>query len=99
MDLLNETEVNVEAPQLGAFDLDDDDEFADEEEGDDEEGDEEEDDDLAEIDEGVFEANQSGAKKKRAGNYSEVEDCLLVRAWAQVGLDAVTGTDQTGKRY
>ena len=89
MDLLNETEVNVEAPQLGAFDLDDDDEFADEEE----------DDDMAEIDEGVFEANQSGVKKKRAGNYSEVKDCLLVRAWAQVGLDAVTGTDQTGKRY
>ena len=82
-------EVNVEAPQLGAFDLDDNDEFADEEE----------DDDMAEIDEGVFEANQSRAKKKRADNYIEVEDCLLIRAWSQVGLDAVTGTDQTGKRY
>jgi hypothetical protein len=23
----------------------------------------------------------------------------LVKAWSQVGLDAVTGTDQTGKRY
>ena len=94
MDLLNETEVNTECPQLRPFDLDDDDDELDEEEGGDEDSDEGEGDDLAVIDDTQFEV-----KKKRAGNYSEVEDCLLVRAWAQVGLDAVTGTDQTGKRY
>ena len=94
MDLLNETEVNTDGPQLGPFDLDDDDDEQDEEEGGDEDSDEEEGDDLAVIDD-----IQSEVKKKHAGNYSEVKDCLLVRAWAQVGLDAVTGTDQIDKHY
>ncbi|KAE8792724.1 putative methionyl-tRNA synthetase [Hordeum vulgare] len=35
----------------------------------------------------------------RSANYREAEDILLVRAWTQVGMDASTGTDQTGKRY
>ena len=94
MDLLNETEVNIDGPQLRPFDLDDDDDEQDEEEGGDEDNNEEEGDDQAVIDD-----IQSEVKKKRAGNYSEVEDYLLVRAWAQVGLDAVIGTDQIGKRY
>jgi hypothetical protein len=38
-------------------------------------------------------------RKKRAMNYTEVEDTTLCRAWAQVGLDAASGMDQTGKRY
>ena len=69
MDLLNETEVNVGAPQLGPFNLDDYDEFADEDDGDEEEG-----SDVKEIEEGVFEATQAEGKNKRTGNYSEVED-------------------------
>ena len=80
MDLLNETEVNTDGPQLGPFDLDDDDDEQDEEEGGDEDSDEEEGDDLAEP---VIDDTQSEVKKKRDGNYNEVEDCLLVRAWAQ----------------
>ena len=91
MHLLNDSAVNVE---------DDIDPFRDEGDGDeyeeDEDADEELDDDVTEIDEVVFEA---GGKKKRAGNYTEVEDVTLIRAWGKVGLDAVTGTDQTGKRY
>jgi hypothetical protein len=35
----------------------------------------------------------------RATNYSVADDILFVRAWAAVGMDASTGTDQTGKRY
>jgi hypothetical protein len=57
-----------------------------------EEGDEE--------DEGVVEGEADGKKKKRrANNYTEIEDVTLCRAWAAVGMDAVFGTDQTGKRY
>ena len=43
---------------------------------------------------------QPKAKKPRkTSNYTEVEDVTLIRAWSKVGLDACTGTDQTGKRY
>ena len=38
-------------------------------------------------------------KKRRANNYTEIEDATFCRAWASVGMDAVSGTDQTGKRY
>jgi hypothetical protein len=38
-------------------------------------------------------------RKKRPMNYTEVEDTTLCHAWAQVGLDVVSSTDQTGKRY
>jgi hypothetical protein len=62
------------------------------EEGD--EGDEDED-----VKEGVVEIEPNGKKKKkkrRANNYMETEDATLCRAWAAVGMDAVSGTDQTG---
>jgi hypothetical protein len=35
----------------------------------------------------------------RMANYSEVEDTALIRVWESVSIDAVIGTDQTGKRY
>jgi hypothetical protein len=95
MGLLNDAEVNLGAPPLDSFD------FGGEEEVDDE--DEADDEDVTEIEEEVFEAAQGepGARKPlaRSSNYSKVEDVILVRVWSQVGLDAVTGTDQTGKRY
>nr|XP_051190215.1 glutathione S-transferase T3-like [Lolium perenne] len=46
--------------------------------------------------------NPAPAPKKVSictANYSEVEDTSLIRAWESVSIDAVTGTDQTGKRY
>ena len=88
MDLLNENEVNIEDSVDPFYDVVDD--------ADEELGDEKGDDDVTEIDEGVFEAE---GKKKRSSNYTEVEDVTLICAWARVGLDAVTDTDQTGKRY
>ena len=93
MDMLNEVDVNIDFSSLDAYDLDGEDEdVGDEETGDDDE-------DVTEIDEGVFESTQGEGKKKRAGNYTEVEDVLLIKAWSKVGMDACTGTDQTGKRY
>jgi len=66
-------------------------------------GDDEVDDaevELEEIEEEVFdEAQDKTTRKKQAVNYTEIEDTCLVRAWSQVCVDAVTGTDQTGKRY
>jgi hypothetical protein len=55
------------------------------EEGDEgDEGDEEEDD-------GVVEVTADGnRKKRRANNYTEVEDATLCRVWASVGMDAVS---------
>jgi hypothetical protein len=48
----------------------------------------------------VVEGTADGSRKKRrANNYMEIEDATLCRAWASVGMDAVSGTDQTGKRY
>jgi hypothetical protein len=35
----------------------------------------------------------------RTGNYTELEDVILIRAWEAVSMDAMTGTDQTCKRY
>ena len=47
----------------------------------------------------MFEAGGGARRPIRTANYTEVEDVLLVKAWSQVGVDAVTDTDQTGKRY
>ncbi|CAM0885664.1 unnamed protein product [Alopecurus aequalis] len=89
MGLLEDAEVDIGAPTLKPFGFGDDLE----EEGDEEEegGDE---DEVTEIEEDVFAA--VGKPTVRSTNYSEDEDILLVRAWAHVGLDASTGTDQTG---
>jgi hypothetical protein len=57
----------------------------------------EEEEEVTEIEKEAFSAVARPAM--RATNYSEAEDILLVRAWASVGMDACTGTDQTGKRY
>jgi hypothetical protein len=95
MGLLNDVEVNIGAPPLDSFDFVSKEEVDDKEEADDE--------DVTEIEEDVFEAAQGepGAWRPtaRSSNYSEVEDVLFVKAWSQVGLDVVTDTDQTGKRY
>jgi hypothetical protein len=32
-------------------------------------------------------------------NYTQLEDVTLIKAWESVSLDAVSGNDQTGKRY
>jgi hypothetical protein len=92
MGLLNDAEVNIGAPPLKPFDFEDDDLEEEEEE---EEGEEE----VAEIGGEAFAAAAARPPIMRATNYSEAEDILLVRAWAAVGMDASTGTDQTGKRY
>ncbi|XP_051189832.1 uncharacterized protein [Lolium perenne] len=63
-------------------------------------GDEGEEGESDEGDEGVVEVEADGNRKKRqANNYTEIEDATLCRAWAAVGMDAVSGTDQTGKCY
>ncbi|XBJ23406.1 hypothetical protein VPH35_001570 [Triticum aestivum] len=56
---------------------------------------------LASFDFHVEEPTAGGGARRpiRTANYTEVEDVLLVKAWSQVGVDAVTDTDQTGKRY
>lgn len=36
---------------------------------------------------------------KREKGYSQLEDEVLIWAWEAVSLDAIHGTDQTGKRY
>ncbi|KAM0856310.1 hypothetical protein ACQ4PT_049211 [Festuca glaucescens] len=61
----------------------------------------EEEDELEEIEEEAFDGAVAKAKGRavRPGNYTEFEDVILIRAWEAVSMDAVTGTDQTGKRY
>ncbi|KAE8819005.1 putative methionyl-tRNA synthetase [Hordeum vulgare] len=88
MDLLQDAEVDLEAPPLEPF-------REEVEEDEEDEGDDEE--EVAEIGEEAFTA--ASRPHARSTNYTEVEDILLVRAWASVGMDATTGTDQTGKRY
>lgn len=64
------------------------------------EGEEGDDGEEDEGDEGVVEVEADGKKKKRrASNYTEIEDATFCRAWAAVGMDAISDTDQTGKRY
>ncbi|KAI4970503.1 hypothetical protein ZWY2020_001417 [Hordeum vulgare] len=83
MDLLQDAEVDLGALPLEPFRV-----------GDDLEEDEEE---VAEIGEEAFTA--ASRPHARSTNYTEAEDILFVRAWAAVGMDATTGTDQTVKRY
>jgi hypothetical protein len=86
--MLDEVNINPLAPFDAGMGGDED--YADErEEGNEDEG-----------DEGVVEVEADGnRKKRRAHNYTEIEDATLWRAWAAVGMDAVSGTDQTWKRY
>jgi hypothetical protein len=88
MGLLQDAEVDLGAPTLEPFG------FGDELEEEDEEEEEEDEEEVTEI-----VASTAARSAVRATNYSVAEDILLVRAWAAVGMDASTGTDQTGKRY
>ncbi|KAE8794998.1 putative methionyl-tRNA synthetase [Hordeum vulgare] len=88
MDLLQDAEVDLGAPPLEPF-------GEEVEEDEEDEGDDEE--EVALIGEEAFTA--ASRPYARSTNYTEAEDILLVRAWASVGMDATTGTDQTGKRY
>nr|XP_051208648.1 uncharacterized protein LOC127325857 [Lolium perenne] len=96
MDMLNEVEVDINAPPLDPY-RDDDLEGGEDAEGGDEEEEDDDDEDITEIQEEAFTA--VARPPVRSSNYTDAEDILLVRAWASVGLDAGTGTDQTGKRY
>ncbi|KAE8799630.1 putative methionyl-tRNA synthetase [Hordeum vulgare] len=92
MGLLEDAEVDIGAPPLDPFGFGDDlEEKGDEEE----EGEDEE--EVIEIEEEAFAA--VGKPTVRSTNYSGDKDSLLVRAWAHVGMDASTGTDETSKRY
>ncbi|KAE8794272.1 putative methionyl-tRNA synthetase [Hordeum vulgare] len=88
MDLLQDAEVDLGAPPLEPFGK---------EVGEDEEDEGDDEEEVAEIGEEAFTA--ASRPHARSTNYTEAEDILLVRAWASVGVDATTGTDQTGKRY
>ncbi|KAE8782068.1 putative methionyl-tRNA synthetase [Hordeum vulgare] len=90
--LLEEAEVDIRAPPLEPFGFGDD-----LQEEDDEEEEAEDEEEVTEIEEEAFAA--VGKPTVWSTNYSEAEDILLVRAWAHVGLDASTDTNQTGKRY
>jgi hypothetical protein len=59
---------------------------------------EEDGDDDIDVEE-VFKASQPAQQRKRTLNYTDLEENFLLRAWETVSLDAVTGPDQTGKRY
>jgi hypothetical protein len=102
MDLLNEMTVNTDVPPLALFgneeeanvEEEDGDVVEEEVTGEDEEGDV--------VEEEVIEVDATGKvkpKKKRTSNYIEIEDITLCRSWAQVGMDAAAGMDQTRKRY
>ena len=54
-------------------------------------------DDDDEVEEMVM--TSQGIKKKRAVNYTVVEDEALIKAWEAISLDSIHGADQTGKRY
>ncbi|KAE8806815.1 Galactoside 2-alpha-L-fucosyltransferase [Hordeum vulgare] len=59
---------------------------------------EEEEEELQEIGGEVFEASQFMTwYSKRKKGYTQLEDEVLIRAWEAVSLDAIHGTDQTGK--
>uniref|UniRef100_A0A8I6ZDZ6 Myb-like domain-containing protein n=1 Tax=Hordeum vulgare subsp. vulgare TaxID=112509 RepID=A0A8I6ZDZ6_HORVV len=61
---------------------------------------EEEEEESHEIGGEVFEASQFTTRySKRKKGYTQLEDEMLIRAWEAVSLDAIHGTDQTGKRY
>ncbi|KAE8780068.1 putative methionyl-tRNA synthetase [Hordeum vulgare] len=85
MELLQDAEVDLGAPPLEPF-------GEEVEEDEEDEGDDEE--EVAEIREEAFTA--ASRPHARSTNYTGAEDILLVHAWASVGMDATTGTDQTG---
>jgi hypothetical protein len=72
VDLLNANEINVDSTPLDSFG----DDYADDDDVD-------EDNKLEEIYEDSFELSQS-SRKKRTGNYTEIEDTFLVQAWFAV---------------
>jgi hypothetical protein len=88
MGLLQDAEVDLGAPTLEPFG------FGDELEEEEEEEEEEDEEEVTEID-----ASTAACSAMHVTYYSVAEDILLVHAWAAVGIDASTGTDQTGKRY
>jgi hypothetical protein len=92
MGLLQDAEVDIGAAPLETFGFG----GEEEEEGDDEE-EEGDDEEVTEIEEETF--TSVGRSTPRSTNYTEAEDILLVHAWANVGMDASMGSDQTGKRY
>jgi hypothetical protein len=76
--MLNEVEVDINAPPLDPY-RDDDLEGGEDAEGGDEEEEDDDDEDITEIQEEAF-------TRVRSSNYTDAEDILLVRAWASVGL-------------
>jgi hypothetical protein len=83
----------IDVTPLRAFDGEEEDVL----EGDAVEGDGEEGDEV-EIEEEVFDSSQP-TQHTRTMNYTKVEDACLAKTWKSVPLDAVSGNDQTGKRY
>ena len=41
----------------------------------------------------------SATKKSRGGNFSDVEDSLLISAWLNISLDAMKANEQKSKAY
>jgi hypothetical protein len=97
MEMLNNSFVDTDCPPLAPFGGNNSENLR----GDTEvETDDEETDADCEMEEVTeIETGKVKTRKKRAMNYTEVEDTTWCRAWAQVGLDAASGTDQTRKRY
>nr|XP_051212227.1 uncharacterized protein LOC127329836 [Lolium perenne] len=104
VDMLNDAAVEIDSPPLA--------DYGDYNEGleeglEGEEFEEEEDaggegeDELEEIEDGAFDREVAKVKGRaiRAVNYSEFEVMTLICAWEAVSMDAMIGTDQTGKRY
>jgi hypothetical protein len=69
--------------------------------GEDEDANSDEQGKLQEIEERAFEGAVAKAKRRaiRSSNYTEFEYVILIKTWEAVSMDAVTSTDQTGKRY
>ncbi|KAK1697378.1 hypothetical protein QYE76_014075 [Lolium multiflorum] len=99
VDMLNDATIDIDLPPLADYgDYNDGlEEGPEGEEFEEEDAGDEEEDELEEIEEGAV-AKAKG-RAIRSGNYSEFEDVILIRVWEAVSMDAVTGTDQTGKSY
>jgi hypothetical protein len=80
--------VDIDLAPLEAFDID----------GVVPDGVEEDGDDDIDVEE-VLDASQLCQQRKRTLNYTDLKDLCLVRAWENVSLDAVMGTDQTDKCF
>ena len=107
VDMLNSASVDIDMAPLGE---DYDEAAVDYEMGPGDSTDEEHDEEATQEEEAVtqeeavavlIDGDAPAAKKVsvRTANYNELEDAALIKAWESVSLDAVTGTDQTGKRY